>query len=68
MLYFSFWDGFAPLKKNPLSIVKDTVWHEASKGHPEIPHVPFACHLWGAQLLTEERVLKIPSLHTAVAH
>lgn len=52
--------------KKPLFMVKDSVWHEASKEHTGIPHVPYACHLWEAWLLTKEGVPKISSTLVAI--
>jgi hypothetical protein len=38
------WGGTTE-KKIRFSMVKEAVWHEESKEHTGIPHVPLACHL-----------------------
>jgi hypothetical protein len=61
-----FWDGVAHLKKTILH--GGGHWREVNKEHPGISHVPLACHLWEAGLLTKEGAPKIPSPHIAIAH
>jgi hypothetical protein len=66
--FFTFFYSFLQLGGTPLSSVKDAVWHEVSKEHGGILHVPLACHPWEARLLIKEGAPKIPSSHMAIAH